>query len=148
MAAAIAIAKKGLAATLVIGYQFTVFSFQKRQGWFAAIAAIAIAKMGLRAKGGIVVGVVVVGMGLSDKYRFIICEKCGKCEKCGEGFCADFARWETLTPLAATLRQAQSAARPLPHPASGRFRTGEGSKCGGNVKKVCRRHFCHAGGFW
>jgi len=25
---------------------------------------------------------------------------------------------------------------------------GEGSKRGGDVRKVCRRHVCHAGGFW
>jgi len=88
VAAARTLAKKDLVATLVIGYQFTVFSLQKIRDGFAAIAAIAIAKMGLRAKGGIVVGVVVVvGMGLSDKYRFIICEKCG------EGFCAYFVFW-------------------------------------------------------
>ena len=31
-----------------------------------------------------------------DKYKLIICEKCGKCEKCGEGFCADFAFWDLL----------------------------------------------------
>ncbi len=74
-----------------IGRQLRVASFQKIRDRFAAIAAIAIAKMGLRAMSQMssmssmssmsytdfatfyVVGVVVVvGMGLSDKYRLII----------------------------------------------------------------------------
>ncbi len=46
VAAARTLAKKGLAATLVIGYQFTVFSLQKIRDGFAAIA---IAERDLRA---------------------------------------------------------------------------------------------------
>ncbi len=47
---------------------------------------------GFARKGRIVVGVVVVvGRGLSETYKLIICEKCGTG---GDGFCAEFACWE------------------------------------------------------
>jgi len=65
---------------------------------------------------------------IGDCYRLIMCEKCGKCEKCENGFCANFAFWETLTPSPSALRK-------------------EGKWIGGDVMKVCRRHICHAGDF-
>jgi len=61
---------------------------------------------------------------IGDCYRLIICEKYG------EGFCADFAFWETLTPSPSAF-------------ASGRGEQDWRRQCHG----VCRRHVCHVSDF-